>query len=130
MFSRVSADSASAELLDRLAAVLVLVDVLLAQQHDLVEPLVQLALDDALTDVLGTVGGLLGGDPNLTLAVLGGHLVVGDGDDARGRGHVQGHVARELDELLVARDEVGLAVDLHQRADLVVGVDVALDGAL
>src|SRR5579862_4416694 len=36
------------QLVDRLAAVLVLVDVLLAQQDDLVEPLVELALDDPL----------------------------------------------------------------------------------
>ena len=60
-----------AELLDRLAAVLVLVDVLLAQQDDLVEPLVDLAGDDPLAHVLGPVGGLLGGDPLLALAVLG-----------------------------------------------------------
>src|ERR1019366_8557652 len=46
------------------------------------------------------------------------------------RGDVQRQVAGELDELLVAGDEVGLAVDLHQHADLVAGVDVALDRPL
>src|SRR5436309_1105019 len=39
-------------------------------------------------------------------------------------------VPDELDELLGARDEVGLAVDLDEHPDLVAGVDVALDGAL
>src|SRR5450755_1558525 len=41
-----------AQLIDRLALVLVLVDVLLAQQDDLVEPLVELALHDALAHIL------------------------------------------------------------------------------
>src|SRR5579871_1652801 len=41
------------QLLDRLAAVRVLADMLLAQEDDLVEPLVELALDDPLADVLG-----------------------------------------------------------------------------
>ena len=39
---------------------------------------------------------------------------------------VQRDVARELQEVVVARDEVGLAVDLDEHADLAVGVDVAL----
>ena len=43
---------------------------------------------------------------------------------------MQREVARELDELLVAGDEVGLAVDLDQHADPVAGVDVGLDDAL
>src|SRR5213078_4236938 len=37
---------------------------------------------------------------------------------------------RELDEPLVARHEVGLAVDFDQHPDLVARVDVALDAAL
>src|SRR5207253_971317 len=48
----------------------------------------------------------------------------------RGRRDVQGEVPRELDEVLVAGHEVRLAVNLDQHADLVAGVDVALDGAL
>src|SRR5947209_13319057 len=56
-----------AELLDRLATVLFLVDVLLAQQHNVVQPLVELALDDSLPHVLRLVGRLLGGDPLLAL---------------------------------------------------------------
>src|ERR1019366_2495691 len=88
-----------------------------------------LALDDPLADVLRPVGGLLGGDPLLALAVLGRDAVLIRGDRGR-RGDVQRQVAGELDELLVAGDEVGLAVDLHQHADLVAGVDVALDRPL
>ena len=128
-FSPRLAGQRCAQLLDRLAAVLVLVDVLLAQQHDLVEPLVELAGDDPLAHVLGPVGGLLGRDPLLALAVLGRDVLLADGERRRGR-DVQRQVARELDELLVARHEVGLAVDLDQHADLVAGVDVALHDAL
>src|SRR5947209_6533028 len=69
-----------AQLLDRLAAVLLLVDVLLAQKDDIVEPLVELARDDPLTDVLRPVGRLLDRDSLLALAVLGRDLVVGDGE--------------------------------------------------
>src|SRR5579884_3515985 len=118
-----------AQLLDRLAAVLVLVDVPLAQQHDVVEPLLELALDDPLADVLGAIGRLLGGDPLLALPVLGRDVLLGDGQGGGG-GDVQREVADELDEPLGARDEVGLAVDLDQHADPVAGVDVALHHAL
>src|SRR5438128_4966756 len=54
------------EVLDRLAAVLVLVHVLLLQQDDLLEPLSQLSLGDLGPHVLRLVGGLL-----LVDAVLG-----------------------------------------------------------
>src|ERR1035437_6336473 len=118
-----------AQLLDRLAAVLVLVDVLLAQQHHLVEPLVEFPGDDPLADVLGAVVGLLDRDPLFALAVLRWHMIVADSQRRRGR-DVQREVARELDELLGPRDEVGLAVDLYQHADLVPRVDVALDHSL
>src|SRR5262249_30469406 len=45
-------------------------------------------------------------------------------------GDVEGDVADELLEVLVARDEVRLAVDLHQHADLAAGMDVARHRAL
>src|SRR5947209_4691823 len=106
-----------AELLDRPTAVLVLVDVLLAEQHHVVEPLVDLALDDALTHVLGAVGSLLGGDPRLALTLLRGDLVVADGNRRR-RSDVERQVARELDEPVIAGDEVRLAVDLDEHPDL------------
>ena len=52
-------------------------------------------------------------------------------DPARRRGRdVRRDVARERDEVVVARDEVGLAVDLDDRADLRVVVDVGLDRPL
>src|SRR5436305_7699954 len=66
-----------AQLLDCLAAVLVLVDVLLPEQDRLVEPLLQLALDDFLAHVLRPVLRLLGGYSLLTLAVFGRHVLVG-----------------------------------------------------
>src|SRR4051812_36116077 len=53
------------QLLDGLALVLVGVDVLLAQEDDLVEPLAELALRRALARVLGDVGHLAGGDAQL-----------------------------------------------------------------
>ena len=43
---------------------------------------------------------------------------------------MQRDVAREGDEVVVAGDEVGVAVDLDEHADLAVRVDVGLDGAL
>src|SRR5579875_3194425 len=122
-------DQRRAQLLDRLAAVLVLVDVGLAQQHHLVQPAVELALDGPGASLLGDVGQLLSGDPLLTLALGDRDVLLGDGDRRRG-GDVQGQVAGELDEPLVAGDEVGLAVDLDQHADLVAGVDVALHDPL
>src|SRR3712207_1378200 len=54
-----------AQLRDRLAAVLVRVDVLLLEQHDLLEPLVDLARGGALARVLGDVGHLASGDAQL-----------------------------------------------------------------
>jgi hypothetical protein len=38
--------------------------------------------------------------------------------------------AERSDEVVVARHEVRVAVDLHEHADLAVGVDVGLHGAL
>ena len=43
---------------------------------------------------------------------------------------MQRDVTRERDEVVVAGDEVGVAVDLDEHAGLAVGVDVGLDGAL
>src|SRR3954469_4743630 len=118
-----------AQVLDRLTAVLVLVHVLLVQKHDLLEPLAQPALGDLRPDVLGLVGGLLLEDPQLAPPILVGDILLRH-VERRGRGDVQGDVARELLEGVVARDEVGLAVDLHEHADLAGRVHVALDDAL
>src|SRR3954452_13164314 len=64
-----------AQVLDRLALVLVLVEVLLIEQDELGGPLLQLAVDDLLDDVLGLAVGL-----RLLLedAPLVGDLVLGD----------------------------------------------------
>src|SRR3954471_23111843 len=118
-----------AQLLDGLAVVLVGVDVLLAQQDDLVEPLAELALRGAFAGLLGHVLHLAGGDAQLLVARVVGHLLLVDPQRARGR-DVQRDVPGERGEVLVARDEVGVAVDLDEHADLAVGVDVGLDRAL
>jgi hypothetical protein len=109
--------------------VLVGVHVGLVEEHDLAEPLLDATLGHALAHVLALVLGLLDEDPHLGLARLGGH--VGLAQVLRGgRRDVEGHVARELAEVVVAGHEVGLAVDLHEHADLAVRVDVALHDAL
>src|SRR4051794_9697900 len=118
-----------AQVLDGLAAVLVLVHVLLVEQHDLLEPLAQPPLGDLRAHVLGLVGGLLLEDAQLAPAILVGDLVLGHvlGGGSR---DVQGDVAGELLEVVVARHEVRLAVDLDEHADLAGRVHVALDHAL
>ena len=98
-------------------------------RYDLDQPLLQLALGDLRAHVLGLVRGLLLEDPELALAVFCRDLVLGHVERA-GRSHVQGDVPREVAEVVVAGHEVGLAVDLHQHADLAPGMDVALDDAL
>src|SRR5215217_8228190 len=118
-----------AELLDRLAVVLVGVDVLLLEQHDLLHPLAQLALGDLGADVLRLVGGLLLEDAQLGLLVGLGDVLLGDETDRRRGRDVQRNLAGEGDEVVVAGDEVGVAVDLDEHADLAVAVDVGLDGA-
>src|SRR5688572_8308095 len=117
------------QLLDGLALVLVLVDVLLVEQHDLLVPLAQLALDDPRADVLGLVGGLLLEDLALLLAQRRVDVLLVDHEGVGG-GDVERDVPRERDEVVVARDEVGLAVDLDEHTDLGVRVDVGLDRAL
>src|SRR5215217_6609572 len=94
-----------ADLLDRAAFVLLAVDVRLLEQHDLLEPGVDLASDDVRADVVRLVGELLLRDARLALALLGRHAVLVDRDRRRRR-DVQREVPREADEVLVARDEV------------------------
>src|SRR5215208_5810054 len=119
-----------AQLLDRLAVVLVGVDVRLLEQHDLFRPLAQLALGDLRADVLGLVGRLLLEHAQLGLLVGGRDLLLGDEADGRRGGDVHGDLARECDEVVVASDEVGVAVDFDQDTHLAVAVDVGLDRAL
>src|SRR5918995_2836347 len=119
-----------AQLLDRLAVVLVGVDVHLVEEDGLLHPLAQLALGDLAADLLGLVGRLLLEDAELGLLGLLRDLLLGHVPRRRGGGDVQRDLAGERREVLVAGDEVRVAVDLDQHADLAVGVDVGLDGAL
>src|SRR5215207_1479414 len=119
-----------AQLLDRLAVVLVGIDVLLLEQHDLFHPLAKLALGDLGADVLRLVGGLLLEHAQLGLLVVLRDVLLGDVAHHRRGGDVQRDLAREADEVVVPGDEVGVAVDLDEHADLAVAVDVGLDRPL
>src|SRR5918997_2606546 len=119
-----------AQLLDRLAVEPVGVDVRLLEQDGLLHPLAQLALGDLRADVLGLVGGLALEHAQLGIARLGRDLLLGDVARRRRAGDVHRDVPGERDELVVARDEVRVAVDLDEHADLAVGVDVGLHRAL
>src|SRR5918994_4093911 len=102
-----------AEILDRLALVALLVEVLLIEQDDLGGPLLELPFDDLLDDVVGlaVLLGLLGEDAALVLAILLGDLVEGDVLGVH-RGDVDRDLPRELLKVLVAGDELRLALDL------------------
>src|SRR5436305_1136991 len=104
------------QVLDGLPGVLVLVHVLLVEEDDLLEPLAKLALGDLRAHVLRLVGGLLLVDAELRVLCLLRHVLLGD-VERRGSCDLYGDLARELAEVLVAGDEVGLAVDLDQHAD-------------
>ena len=104
------------QLLDRAALVLVGVDVLLVQQDDLLEPLAQPALGDLLAHLrrLALVGLLLEIASSRSRSSSG----TSSSDTQRGAAEATctRDLAGELEELLVAGDEVGLAVDLDERA--------------
>src|ERR1044071_869521 len=116
------------DLIDRLVGVL---DPRLVEQTDLLEPLGDLTVDHLLHDRLG-LAGLLGlGDQHLALAIdhalrdlLAAHEL------GRHRGDLHRDIAREGLKVLVARDEVGLAVDLDEHADPAAAVDVRHHRAL
>src|SRR5581483_522388 len=92
-------------------------------------------LDFAVDDLLDQVGRLAAGldllleDPALALDAVSGDAVLVDADRIR-RGDVLGDLLGEIRELGVARDEVRLAVELHDHAEFAVVVDVAADEAL
>src|SRR4029079_6787527 len=106
------------------------VHVHLVEQDGLLHPLAQLALGDLAADLLRLVGRLLLEHAQLGLLGVLGDLVLGDVAGRRGGGDVQRDLAREVDAVVVTRDEVRVAGDLDQHADLAVGVDVGLHGAL
>src|SRR3954468_12237745 len=119
-----------AQLLDGLVLVLLAVDVDLLEEDDLLEPLADLAARCALARVLGHVGHLTGGDAQLLGADVLGDVLLGHPARRRAGRDVQRDVTGERGEVVVLGDEVGVAVDLDQHADLAVGVDVGLHGAL
>ena len=108
-----------------------LLDEGLLEQAELFVELAELAFEHLLDDVGGLAGGgSLGAvDVLLALEVGFGDFVLAD--VARvDRGDVHGDVAEQLLEVFGAGDEVGLAVELEEYADLAAGVDVGADCAL
>ena len=120
-----------AHLLDRLAVVLVGVDVRLVEQDALLEPLRirPSAIFSWTCSGLPSPAACSRKTRSSASRASSGHVVLGH-VERRGGGHVRGDLARELHEVLVAGHEVGLAVDLDQRADLAVVVHVAGDEPL
>src|SRR5579863_6598970 len=102
----------------------------LIQQHVFFVPLVQLALDD----FCGDFGGLPGGNRFGKLFLLSGDDVgryaVPVEVGRRHRRNVHGNVAGQLRKLWIARNEVGLTIDLDKHADLAAGVDVRRNESL
>src|SRR5262249_50848424 len=104
--------------------------VLLVEKNGLLEPFAQASLGNLLADVRGlAVVSLSLEDRKLALALVLRDVVLGHPSGAH-RGHVDRDVAGELEEFLVAGDEVRLAVDLDESADSPVEVDVVPDRAL
>src|SRR5690606_10893753 len=118
------------QLTDRLLAFRVL-DEHLLHERVVLEELLHLAVDDLVPHRLGLplVLHLLTIDGALTLDHVRRHIGLVDGD-RRHRGNVHGKLTAPLDQLLVARNEVGLTVHLDHDADLVVRVQVHPDHAL
>src|SRR4051812_48093537 len=121
------------QVLDRLALVAVRAHMLLLEQRDLLRPLLELALDDPLDDVVGLalLTGLCFEDLPLGLACLRVDVVDGYDEWRRWRaGDVDRDLVRELLELVATGDEVGLALHLDQDADSPGRVDVGGHDAL
>ncbi len=128
MFSPSLRDLRGDELRDGLRCFL---DEGLIEEAELFVELGELAFEHLLDDVGGLAGGCgLGAiDVLLALEVGGGDVVAADEARVDG-GDVHGDVAEQLLEVVGAGDEVGLAVELEEDADLSAGVDVGSDCAL
>src|SRR4051812_16247842 len=116
---------------DQVADRALLVTERLVEQADLRVPLLELALDDLRPDVLGLLlDRLVGEQLGLLRGKLLGRDVLGvdvDGSESR---DLDREVAHQLLELVRARHEVRLAVDLDEHADAPAGMDVARHEAL
>src|SRR4051812_1855848 len=116
-------------LLDRLAVVL---HEGLIEEHVVLQERLDLALHDPRHDAvrLARLTSLHLGDLVLRLQDGGRNVVPGDPARCGRARDVQREVLHELPELLGVGDEVGLAVDLDERPNGVVEVDVRVDPAL
>src|SRR4051794_33331839 len=116
-------------LLDRLAVVL---HEGLIEEHVVLQERLDLALHDPRHDAvrLARLTSLHLGDLLLRLQDRGRNVVPGDPARCGRARDVQREVLHELPELLGVGDEVGLAVDLDERPNGVVEVDVRVDPAL
>src|SRR5687768_1501000 len=103
----------------------------LVDEGDVLVVRLDLAWNDLLDKVIGLAALLhpLDEDPALSLDFVGGYLVLVHRNRSRRR-NMLGDVLHQLLEVIGARDEVRLAVDLHHDADFAVVVDVAADDAL
>src|ERR1051326_2230311 len=103
----------------------------LVHQRDVFVKRLHLALDDLVDHVLGLSLGfhLLDKDATLRVDLLLRHLIFVDSDRC-GRGNVLGDVFAKLLKVIGPRDEIRLAVDLHQHGDLAVVMNVVADDAL
>ncbi len=110
----------------------VLVAERLLEEADLAVPLPELPVDDLLADGLGLRlrrPHRRAAPPSWPPATSAGIRSMSTYDRRQAR-DLHGEVPDELLELVRARDEVRLAVDLDQDADAAAGVDVAADEAL
>src|SRR5581483_10294465 len=109
----------------------VVLDIGLLQETGLLVKLGELTLHDLFDDVLRLFGGrgLRPVDGFFLLEHVLRHFLAADVERV-GRRDLHGHLVRELLEIVRARHEIGLAVELEQDADLAAHVDVGLDQAL
>src|SRR5262249_52505157 len=117
------------EILDPRLAARVLDEGLL-EQALLGEKLLQLALHDLVEDLrrLLLIRHLPAIDLALLLEHVAGHVLASDVGGIGG-GDLHGEVPNQLAEGIRLGHEVGLAVDLHERAELAVGVAIAVHEA-
>src|SRR5579884_1373576 len=116
-------------LLDHLAdGHALILDIVLFVEAILLVELFHFARDDAVHDGLGLARGkrLRAVDLALFLEHFRRNFLTADVARVK-RGNVHGDIVREIVKTLGARDEIGLAIDLHEHADLPARVDITAD---